>query len=192
MSEQGWLDGYAGQTTDELIALDDAYRTDSIVLAFEAAIRSKAARMGGPQHLTDAERVILAVEALEREVNSDGYDGLFRNASQQVPDVVSSLEVIGSDAVAALTRSAISVLKIEGPITAEAVESAMEEEDDERDDRLDDLDQAYQQTAGDLADPLLAFIKTHRDQITLARPTREGSLLDRASRSLRGLLERLR
>ena len=191
MSEQRWLDGYAGQTTDELIALDGAYRTDSIVLAFEQAISSKAARIGD-QNLTTPERVVLAVEALEREVNSDGYDGLFRNASQQVPEVVSSLTAIGCEAVADLTRSAIAVLKIDGPITPETVESAMEGDDDDRDDLLEELDRTYLETAGDLADPLLTFIKTNRDQIVLTRPTSERSILDRASLSLRGLLERPR
>jgi hypothetical protein len=191
MSEQRWLDGYRGQTTDELIALEGAYRTDSIVLAFEQAIGNKAARMGD-QGLTTPERVVLAVEALEREVNNDGYDGLFKNASQQVPDVVSSLTAIGCEGVADLTRAAITLLKIDGPITSEAVESAMEDEDDDRVDRLNDLDRAYYETAGDLADPLLAFIKTNRDQIELTQSTGAGSLLDRAGRSLRGFLARLR
>lgn len=167
MSERRWLDGYDGQTTDELIALDGTYRTDSIVLAFEQAIANKATRIGGSQHLTNEERVILSVEALEREVNNDGYDGLFRNAAPEVPDVVSALTAIGRDAVATLTRSAIDALDIGGPLTPEAIESAMDLEDERRDDRLAEIDQAYYETAGDLADPLLAFIGANRDQITL-------------------------
>ena len=167
MGGQRWLNGYAGQTTDELIALDREYRTNSIVLAFEQAVEDKAGRSGGAQRLTDAERVVLAVEALEREVNSDGYDGLFRNASDKVPYLVSSLTAIGREAVADLTRRALEVLRIDGPLTSEAVQSAMEREDDERDERLDEIDQSYYATAGDLADPLLDFIKTNRDQIVL-------------------------
>jgi len=192
MSEPRWLDGYRGQTTDELIALDGTYRTDSIVLAFEQAIADKAVRIGGTQHLTDAERVVLSVEALEREVNSDGYDGLFRNAAQEVPDVVSALTAIGRDAVATLTGSAIEALKIDGPLTPEAIEFAMEIEDDERDDRLEELDRAYYESAGDLAGPLLSFISTNRDQIDLTQPTGAGSFSEQARRTLRGFLERLR
>ena len=94
--------------------------------------------------------------------------------------------------MADLTRSAIAVLKIDGPITPETVESAMEGDDDDRDDLLEELDRTYLETAGDLADPLLTFIKTNRDQIVLTRPTSERSILDRASLSLRGLLERPR
>jgi hypothetical protein len=166
MSEPRWLDGYSGQSTDELIALDGVFRTDSIVLAFEQAISSKAARIGD-QNLTAPERVVLAVEALEREVNSDGYSGLFTTASEQVPYLVSALTAIGSDAVADLTRSAIAVLKIDGVLTPEAVESAMERDDEDRDDRLNEFDQAYYETAGDLAGPLLSFIRANHDQIVL-------------------------
>lgn len=161
-----WLDGYTGQTTAELLALEGGFRTDSIVLAFEQAIAAKAARLGD-QTLTEPERVVLAVEALEREVNSDGYSGLFTTAPEHVPDAVSSLTAIGSDGVADLTRSAISVLKIRGPLTREAVASAMQKDDDDRDDKLGEFDQGYYETAGDLAGPLLSFIKANRDQIVL-------------------------
>lgn len=166
MSEPRWLDGYSGQTTDELIALDGAYRTDSIVLAFEEAINRKAERLGDG-HLTAPERVVLAVEALEREVNSDGYIGLFTYYSQHVPGLVSALTAIGSDAVAELTRSAIAALGIDGPLTPEAVQSAAYDEDEDPDERLDAFDQTYYETAGDLAAPLLAYIIAHRDQIVL-------------------------
>jgi uncharacterized protein DUF4375 len=165
-----WLNGYGGQTTDELIALEGAFRTDSIVLAFEQAIAAKAARLGD-QSLTEPERVVLAVEAVEREVNSDGYTGLFATSAEHVPYLVSSLTAIGSDAVAALTESAISELKIRGPLTSAAVEAAMRadamRDDDELADKLNEYDQIYYQTAGDLADPLLSFIKKNRDQITV-------------------------
>ena len=166
MTEPRWLDGYSGQTTDELIALDGAYRTDSIVLAFEQAIGRKAERLGHEQ-LTPAERIVLDVEALEREVNSDGFIGLFTYHSQHVPGLVSALTAIGADAVAELTRSAIAELGIDGPLTPEAVESAANDEDDDRDERLDALDQAYYETAGDLAGPLLAYIAAQRDKIVL-------------------------
>ena len=34
-----WFDAYGGQTTEQLLALEGEYRTDSLVLAFEQAIR---------------------------------------------------------------------------------------------------------------------------------------------------------
>jgi hypothetical protein len=166
MNDRRWLHGYSGQTTNELIALDGVYRTDSVVLAFEAAIREKAMRVGaGP--LTEAEQTVLAVEALEREVNSDGYLGLFTNAPEEVPFIVSSLHAIGRDDVATITDRAIHALGIEGQLTREAVASAVEDEDDDRDDRLAECDEAYYESAGDLAGPLFAYISAHSHDITL-------------------------
>ena len=184
MSELRWLNGYSGQTTEELIALEGAFRTDSIVAAFAQAIAQKAARLGDA-HLSTPERVVLAVEAVEDRVNSGGFDSLLRYESALVPAIVPSLEAIGCHAVADLARSAIEAIDIDGPITANAIESAIDEENDARDDRLDALDRRYYEIAGDLADPLLEFIKSNRDQIKLIRPTGARSLLDRASRSLR-------
>jgi uncharacterized protein DUF4375 len=148
------------------LALEGTFRTDSIVLAFEQAIAAKAERVG-EKSLTEPERVVLAVEALEREVNSDGYAGLFTAAPEQVPFLVSSLTAIGSDAVAILTRSAISELKIKGRVTPEAVASAMRVDNEKRDDKLGEYDQTYYKTAGDLAGRLLSFISKNRDQIVV-------------------------
>jgi hypothetical protein len=64
-----FLEGYSGQSTDQLLSLEADYRTDSLVLAFEQAIIQKAER-NGVKSLSDEERIVLAVEALEREVNN--------------------------------------------------------------------------------------------------------------------------
>jgi len=166
-------------------------RRTSFVVAFARAVAQKAERLGDSQ-LSTPERVILAVEAVEDRVNSGGFDSLLRYESALVPDVVTSLDAIGADQVAELTRSAIEAVAIHGPVTADAIEAAMDEENDVRDDRLDALDRLYYELAGDLADPLLAFIKSNRDQITLMRPTGPRSLVDRASWSLRRRLDRRR
>ena len=72
MSELKWLDGYSGQTTEELVALEGEYRTDSLVLAFEQALDQRVEHVG-QEGLTEEERIVLAIEALEREVNNGGY-----------------------------------------------------------------------------------------------------------------------
>jgi hypothetical protein len=166
MGDLPWLDGYAGQTTADLLSLEGRYRTDSIVSAFDQGIAKKAARIG-IERLTSAERIVLAVEAVEREVNSDGYLGLFSWTPEHVPHVVSSLRAIGRADVADLTRRAIDALGISGPITEDAVKSAVDDEDDDRDERLEAYDTEYYASAGDLAEPLLAFIKANRDEIPL-------------------------
>jgi hypothetical protein len=65
VTEKAFLDGYRGQTLDELLTMTDTYREDSIILAIEQALQQKA-----PTDLTPPEHVVLAVEALEREVNN--------------------------------------------------------------------------------------------------------------------------
>ena len=159
MTERRWLDGYAGQTTEALLAMEDGFRPDSIVLALEAGIAAKAERLGGTDRLTEAERVVLAVEALEREVNNDGFDGLFRVAADIVPGLEGALRAIGRADVAEIAAEAIAALRLSGGPTPDAVAAAMEIDDEERDERLGHLDERYYDTAGDLADPLLAYIR---------------------------------
>jgi hypothetical protein len=124
MYDLKWLEGYSGQTTEELIDLEGEYRTDSLVLAFEQALDQKAARVG-LEGLTEEERVVLAIETIEREVNNGGYGQLFTNSSEYTPLFVSALHDIGCPEVAELTEQAIAALGIEGPITTEAIDRVM-------------------------------------------------------------------
>jgi hypothetical protein len=89
------LKAYDGQTTDELLSLEGKCRTDSLVIAFEQAVDQKAARLGETS-LANEERVILAVEALEREVNNGGYAQFFQNSSREYASmIVNALRRIG-------------------------------------------------------------------------------------------------
>lgn len=167
MSEQKWLDRYSGQTTDELIRLQGEYRTDSVVLAFEQALDQKAERMG-QDSLTGEEKVVLAIEGLEREVNNGGYDQFFINSSKEyAPIVVDALNRISCADAALLTQQAIDVLGIKGQITVEAIDRIMEDESTERDERLEEYNERYYEIVGDLAGPLLEFIKKNKDKITV-------------------------
>jgi uncharacterized protein DUF4375 len=139
-----WLD-YGGQTTDELLALADAYRTDSIVAAFEEALDRKAE---AARSLSGPEQVVLAVEALEREVNNGGFSQFFFNSSRQYCDrVVGALEQIGCPKAAAITRRAVA--------------AAGDEE------TLDRCDHEYYAAGEDIAGRLLEFIRANRSDIRL-------------------------
>lgn len=156
-----WLDGHSGQTVDELFSLEGKYRTDSLVLAFEQAI-SKKAEQKGLQTLTDEERIVLAVEALEREVNNGGYDQFFLNSSRQfAPIVVGALQRIGCKKTASITQRAIKVLGL-ADLTSEGIEAAMTGNDEQRVAKLSRCDDAYYKTAEPIADRLFAFIKTNK------------------------------
>src|SRR5687767_752879 len=83
--EPGFLKGYTGQSTEQLIALAPHYRVDSIVLAFEQAIDLKAAK---GRKLSQVENDIVAIEAMEREVNNGGYHQFFINSSKAYAHVL--------------------------------------------------------------------------------------------------------
>ena len=167
MSELEWLDEYSGQSTEELISLESKFRTDSLSVAFEQALDQKMDRVGR-EKMTKEELVVLAVEALEREVNNGGYDQFFNNSSNEFASIiVDALNRIESPKVAKITQDAIGALGISGPITVKAIEQALEDEDDERDDKLSECDDQYYDEAGDLSEPLMTFIKENKNKIIL-------------------------
>src|SRR5260370_27250679 len=110
-----WLNGYSDQTVEQLLSLEGKCRLDSLVLAFEQAISQKETR-SGTSALTDEESIVLAVEALEREVNNGGYEQFFANSSREdAAPIVGSLLRIGCEKTANLTRKAITALGNSGP-----------------------------------------------------------------------------
>jgi hypothetical protein len=105
MTDQS-LQSYQGQSTDELLALAGRYRIDSLVLAFEQAIQAKS-----PEHVSREQSYVLAVEALEREVNNSGYAQFFYNSSGAFAATIeAALRAIDGPKVAGITKDAISAL----------------------------------------------------------------------------------
>jgi hypothetical protein len=157
----GWLNGYSGQSPEELLSLEGKYRIDSLVLAFEEAISQKAQREGA-KGLTDEERIVLAVEALEREVNNGGYDQFFVNSSREFASVVvAALQRIGCKKTATNTQRAIKALDI-SDLTSEAIDAAMAGDDEKRQTKFSQCDDAYYKNAEPIAERLFAFIKTNK------------------------------
>jgi hypothetical protein len=134
-------------------------------LVFEEGIRQKLKRHGG-QAPTDEERIVLAVEALEREVNNGGYDQFFTNSSQFVPTIVDSLQRIGCKRTAMITQRAIRALGI-SDLIAEAIDTAMASDDEQRLAKLNRCDEAYYKGAEPIAEGLFAFIKANKAGISL-------------------------
>ena len=163
-----WLDDYTGQTTEELLALAATHRIDSIVLAFEQALEAKAAS-GGTDALTSEERVVLAVEAIEREVNNGGYHQFFSNSSCEYAMLAESALVrINCPKTAKVTADAIALLGIDGPPTEAAVTRALEADVTEvLSDALDACDSAYYRTGENIGAELFEFIRANRATIRL-------------------------
>jgi hypothetical protein len=164
MSELRWLDKYGGETVDELIALEGKYRTDSLVVAFDQAMDQKAARIGY-DNLTEEERIILAIEALECEVNNGGYGQFFINSSRKyAPIIVDALRRIGCPKTAEITQKAIQIVR-NTPMTHEEIEYGTWKENKERQKLLDKCDTMYFQWPENIEESLFAFIKANRAKI---------------------------
>lgn len=159
-----WLDGYAGQSVDELIALAPEYRVDSIVLAFEQALQQKNGS------LSEAELTVLAIEALEREVNNGGYHQFFLNTPEHVPAAVASLRRIGCPKTAEITAQAVSLLGLREPFTADDVGAALH---DDAEGKLAQVlsercDGPYYESGEPIADRLFEYIRANRAAIRLS------------------------
>ena len=159
MGGERFLEGYGGQTTEELLALEDECRIDSLVLAFEEGIQRK-------ETISPQERYVLAVEALEREVNNGGYSQFFTNSSNDYVDVVvEALVAIGCPKVGAITQDAIGALGIEGRVDGQKAAEVVLAEDQAVVDALSACDDRYYACDEPIADRLFAWIRENRASI---------------------------
>ena len=136
MADLPFLESYTGQSTDELIALEGSFRVDSIVLAFEESLMAK-------DSLNHEERVVVAVEALEREVNNGGYSQFFVNSSRRyTPFIAEALRAIGCPKTAVLCEEAMAVLGITSQHSSAEIEDLASSTSEEQDKRLSQIDGA--------------------------------------------------
>jgi hypothetical protein len=159
LADLGWLDGYAGQTLDELLLFDGTEPGSGILFAVEQAIQQKTAR-----DMTGVERTVLSVLALNREVDNGGFDQFFFNSSRQfAPVIVADLVRIGCTQIADITQRALDALKLP-ELTVSSIETCMKTENTERTRALNRCDIAFYNTAG-VYEQLLAYVKAHKDGI---------------------------
>ena len=165
MAELKWLKEYSGQTVEQLLSLEGEYRIDSLVVVFHQAVDLEAAREGDDA-LNPEERIIVAIEALEAEVNNGGYAQFFLNSSREyVPTIVQALVRIGCPITAEITQQAIDALHLPR-LSGEAIEAAMADDTINEDD-LNECDDSYYKSGEDIAGQLFAFIKKNKDAIKL-------------------------
>jgi hypothetical protein len=161
-----WLEKYSGQTAEELLALEGEYRVDSLVVAFEQALDQKSARTG-VESLSEAEQTVLAVEALEREVNNGGYSQFFVNSSREyATTIVESLQRIGCPATATFTQKALAAFHLDS-ISEEGIARALALDDEGREEEFDRCDDLYYHAGEDIAERLFAFLKANKSAIRL-------------------------
>lgn len=154
-----FLESYRGESIEQLIALKESHRIDSLVLAVEQALREKPAA-----ELTEPARVVLVVEAMEREVNNGGFDQLLFNCSREsVRELVPALRLIGCPRAAAIAEEAIAA---SGVSQQSGAESACEPSDDCRA-KLEECDARYYANDERVELRLFAFIEAHQHELRI-------------------------
>ena len=104
-----WLD-YTGQKTADLLACQESHRIDSLICAFEWGIQAKEAQK---KKLSPEERLVLAVKALDREVNNGGFDQFLTNSSKRYAgEIVDALRTIGAKRTADLVAEALAFARL--------------------------------------------------------------------------------
>jgi len=162
-----WLE-YTGQTTAELLACGKTHRINSLLCAFEHGMQARL-EPGNASSLTEEEELVLAVMALNREVNNGGYHQFFVNSSRRfAPAIVASLRRIGCEKAAAITERAIGALQLD-ELSEEAIAAEIYKENPGRDKILDACDHEYYRLK-DMDAKLFRFIEEHEDQIKTAKP----------------------
>ncbi len=100
------VEAYSGKSVDELFAITNG-RQSRFLFAVEIAIQQKQ-KKDDAEELSEAEIIVLAIQALEREVNNGGYSQFFANSSREfTPVIVYSLKRIGSFKTTEITERAI-------------------------------------------------------------------------------------
>jgi hypothetical protein len=180
MEESIWVD-YSGQSTKELITLETKNcRIDSLVCAFERGLNIKyQLNKYDPNVDTDhylklssEEYTILAIRALDREVNNGGYHQFFTNSSARyVPVIVSLLYEIGCPITAKITQDAINCLNIsQSPTEAEveiAIYTEIESEEERISKALDNCNDRFYKETEDIFYKLFEYIKLNSEKIIL-------------------------
>jgi uncharacterized protein DUF4375 len=166
--EAKWLDGYSGQTVDQLLALSGEYRIDSIVLAFEDALGRRAQALGLGA-LNEVEIAVLAIEALEREVNNGGHHQFFLNTPEYAEHVVPALRRVGCTRTADIAQRAIDLLGLPGPVDTSRVSDALVHDPGGRlvEVLIEECDAPYFDEPEPIADRLFAYLSEHRERIRL-------------------------
>jgi hypothetical protein len=166
MAELPWHE-YAGESAEQLLSLTATHRLDSLAVAFETALGQKAFKLGDGA-LSVAERDVLAIEGLEREVNNGGYGQFFSNSSNEYAyTIVAALQRIGCTQTAVITEQAIAALPKGLALSSVSLEAEMAHPDAERDSRLETCDQAYFAAGEDIASALMGHLDKHRDELRL-------------------------
>jgi hypothetical protein len=158
--EKKFLESYAGQSVDQLLALESDHRIDSIILAFEQALEERSLSRA----LTGVERDILS---MEREVNNGGFHQFFLNRPEWGALLPSALKRIGCPVTAQIAREAQEYLGLSAGSTPGQVTAALVREGDSAISGLGPMDERYFQVPEPIADRLFLYIRARKSEVLL-------------------------
>jgi hypothetical protein len=171
MRSEKWFENEKSLSVHEIVKLESDFRIDSLVCAIEGLILLKD---DSDADINEEELIVLAVEAMEREVNNGGYAQFFSNSSWRfTPYLVNSLNRIGSTQAKQLAEQAISALGV-GELTNETdvteyhdrIQEAVE--NDDVSEKLDEIDSRYYEMEEDVAGLVFGFVKKNIEKFDAA------------------------
>jgi len=153
----------AGKSVDELLAITNGNEIE-FIQSLEMAIQQKAERVGDDD-MTEEEIIVLAIEALEREVNNGGYSQFFVNSSREYTPIIDhALLRIGCSKTAEITKSAIAAAGFQG-LAPMALAEALNAYSGADNHELDECDQLYYRAGENIGGKLIDFVKDNKSTI---------------------------
>lgn len=171
LTDLGWIDGYEGESADDILAFSDSENAYNVLCVLEEAIERHWKERPGMR--TGIENTIVAVMALIREVNNGGFDQFYRNSSKRWSFFVRSalLHIDRKDAAKIAARAERSLGKFEREVRGPGIGGRFEELDEKmsqpnprRDQIFEECDIAFHQLAG-LPETLLAYARRYPNGI---------------------------
>jgi predicted transcriptional regulator len=165
LSDLGWINGYSGQSVDELLLFEGTEGVRRILITLQEAVQAKV-KAAGPLNMTGVERMLLSLMALSMEVENGGFKQFFFNSSRQfAPSIVGDLVRIGCTEIADIAQRALDALDLP-QLSGPAIEAAIKTENQGRDRALKRCDiEFYART--ELPERLFAYVKAHQDGICI-------------------------
>ena len=154
---------YHGESIDELLALEGSRQNVSILFAIRNGLQQKLER----QRLSREEEYVMAVVALDAQVNNGGYWQFFINTPEWSLCIAPALTEIGCPVTAEITRRAISQLRIDDPLTVEKVKKAAAIGPMEGSEKHDTCNTDFFKANEPLLDRLFDWVKRNHDKIVL-------------------------
>lgn len=154
-----WLEIYTGDDIDGLLALEEDYRVDSLVVALEQRLSLKDSH-------SPPEQVVLSLCDFDREVNNGGFHQYLTNSSRLYAHrLASDLETVGLGDGAQRVRAVLGLVGLPPVPVGDDGDDWLD--DGRFEDVLEDFDRYYFSSIADCSELVWTWVKANRTQIIL-------------------------